>query len=75
MTYSRIQREKRIIDVMIRDFCRDIHGQDNLCEDCEDLRNYAEKRLLKCPFLKISPYAPDVPFIVTTRSKKKRLKK
>lgn len=54
--HKRIQREKRILNLMIRDYCHDEHSTVNgLCSDCRDLIEYAEKRLLACPFAKNKP--------------------
>lgn len=53
--HRRVKKEKRIVTKMIYTYCRDIHQTEPLCEDCEELLNYAEKRLLKCPFIKNKP--------------------
>lgn len=55
MRHPRVQREKRILNIMIQDYCKDIHGQNELCDECSDLRDYAERKLVKCPFLKDKP--------------------
>ncbi|MEA2115948.1 MAG: nitrous oxide-stimulated promoter family protein [Thermodesulfobacteriota bacterium] len=48
---SRIQREKKTIEVMIRHYCRlNHHHNDELCPECDELLAYARKRLDKCPF-------------------------
>lgn len=48
----RLARERRTIDAMIGIFCRDRHAgtRGRLCADCRALRDYAEQRLLCCPF-------------------------
>jgi len=53
--HPRINREKRIINLMISNFCLDVHESNELCEDCNELKDYAEKRLLSCPFIKNKP--------------------
>jgi len=53
--HPRIEREKRIINVMISKFCLEVHESNDLCEDCKELKRYAEKRLLSCPFVKNKP--------------------
>lgn len=35
---------------MLRIFCRDHHGSQTLCTECETLHTYAEKRLAGCPY-------------------------
>jgi hypothetical protein len=46
------EREKRIIEEMIRLYCRKKHGTGQmLCPDCEALLTYARLRSEKCPFM------------------------
>lgn len=47
---TRIQREQRTVAAMIRLYCRDHHGTETLCTDCETLLAYAMTRLEACPF-------------------------
>ncbi|MCG7870967.1 MAG: nitrous oxide-stimulated promoter family protein [Candidatus Thiodiazotropha lotti] len=47
----RIKREQQTIGAMMVIYCRDTHGSDgSLCEACEKLLDYAERRLESCPF-------------------------
>lgn len=52
LTRPTLVYEFRTIDAMIHIFCRDHHKPEPgcLCRDCIEIRNYAEKRLLHCPF-------------------------
>lgn len=47
---NRIKREKRVVELMIAIYCQGNHQSSDLCESCSDLRDYAFKRLLSCPF-------------------------
>lgn len=48
---TKIEQEKKVIEVMIRLFCARKHGiKTGLCSDCKNLLDYAYKRLDKCPF-------------------------
>lgn len=52
----RVAREWKTIQAMIRIYCRNLHGKRGaLCEECEELRLYAERRLEKCPFADEKP--------------------
>lgn len=52
----RVAREWTTIQAMIRLYCRDLHGgRKALCEECEALRAYAERRLARCPFAEEKP--------------------
>ncbi|MFC1585165.1 nitrous oxide-stimulated promoter family protein [Fibrobacterota bacterium] len=58
----RISREKRTIEVMVRMHCRDTHNPDDgLCGDCEELLDYAVKRIDKCPFKDKKPQCNKCP--------------
>ena len=48
---TRIARGHKTIEAMIHIFCHDQHGTaDALCEECQELLDYARQRLDKCPF-------------------------
>ncbi len=72
---TRIQRELRTVKAMISLYCRDNHGTQKLCSECEALFAYAAKRLEVCPFQSKKPtcakcpihcYKPDKRAQVTT---------
>ncbi|OFX85647.1 MAG: hypothetical protein A2W99_06320 [Bacteroidetes bacterium GWF2_33_16] len=52
---KRLEREKRLINLMVKRFCDDKHNQNALCLDCSDLLEYAHNRLLACPFAEDKP--------------------
>lgn len=47
---TRIEREQRTVEQMIRIYCRHKEGNRELCDDCQALLEYALRRLEKCPF-------------------------
>ncbi len=47
---SRIAREKRVVGLMIRLYCRKKENNPTLCAQCAALLAYAEARLDRCPF-------------------------
>ena len=48
---SRIEKEKEIVELMIRLYCNKKHKCDcKLCDDCSELLYYAHKRLDYCKF-------------------------
>ncbi len=51
----RIRREQRTITAMLHIYCRDHHGADPLCSDCQRLLDYAHRRLDVCPFGEAKP--------------------
>ncbi len=52
MPSSRILRERKTVEAMIRLYCHDRHGTRDqaLCSECQALATYAGERLAKCPF-------------------------
>jgi hypothetical protein len=50
-TRPRIRRETKTVGVMIRMYCKKKHKPEgDLCEECRELKAYAQERLLKCLF-------------------------
>jgi predicted amidophosphoribosyltransferase len=47
---SRITREKKIVELMIRLYCKRKERNRELCPACQDLLKYAHARLEHCPF-------------------------
>ena len=48
---SRLEQENETISTMIRMYCKHFHDCGNdLCQECEDLFQYAEERLKNCQF-------------------------
>ncbi len=60
-THPRIERERKTFEAMIRLFCRDRHGSRDLCPSCEELMDYAGKRLEACPYGKDKPTCAHCP--------------
>lgn len=53
---TRIGREKKTIDKMVRIYCNDRHhSTDAICENCQVLLDYAHRRLDNCPFEEQKP--------------------
>lgn len=49
--HPRITREEKTVAAMIELFCRQRHcRRHDLCEECQELLDYARERLDKCPF-------------------------
>ena len=63
------EKEKQMIKEMISLYCRKNHHSKQLCTDCNELLNYANMRIDKCPFMetktfcskcKVHCYKPDM---------------
>jgi hypothetical protein len=49
--HPRLRREKITIDLMIELYCHEVHSiESGLCDECQELKNYASLRLEKCPY-------------------------
>jgi len=71
-----IKTENKTIAVMIRIYCRDMHyTKQGLCKDCEDLQNYAFKRIDHCPFKAHKPACNKCKVHCYSPEKRDRIKK
>jgi hypothetical protein len=57
----RLRREWKTMAAMIRTHCRCKHGGSSLCQDCEELLNYATTRLDRCRFGAAKPTCANCP--------------
>jgi hypothetical protein len=56
---NRIEREKKVIAVMIAMFCKEHHHKDALCPYCLELKDFAFMRIDKCRFKEGKPNCSD----------------
>lgn len=48
---GRVENEKKVIQLMIEIYCKKKHGnRGELCDGCQELLDYAHKRLTYCKF-------------------------
>ena len=47
---SRIKKEKQIVTIMVKLYCRKKEGNRTLCPSCRELLEYMNHRLSHCPF-------------------------
>ena len=50
------EKEKQMIKEMISLYCRKNHHSKQLCTDCNELLNYANIRIDKCPFMETKTF-------------------
>lgn len=51
------EREKRIVSLMIRLYCRHKHGtRQGLCPECDALEKYSLERSDRCPFMETKTF-------------------
>ena len=76
MEPSRIKREWKTIDIMIRFYCRKNHNDKNwLCPDCKELHDYAYQRLLYCPYEGKKPVCSNCTVHCYRRDMRERVRK
>lgn len=49
-------REMRVVEEMIRLYCREQHHGRELCADCAELLDYARLRTSKCPLMETKTF-------------------
>lgn len=45
------KKEKEIVEMMIRLYCKKNHYQKEMCSSCESLKEYAFERIDRCPMM------------------------
>ena len=56
-TSQKREREKEVVSLMIRLYCKKKHHTKNgLCEECGKLKEYARMRSEKCPFMETKTF-------------------
>lgn len=54
---DKIEEEKKIVGLMIKIYCKGHnHVKNGMCEDCQDLLSYSNKRVDLCPFMEIKTF-------------------
>ncbi len=69
----RIKREKHTIKAMMRIYCRQKHGQAEMCADCRELLDYAFRRLDRCKFGSAKPVCGRCPIHCYQPGKRERM--
>ena len=58
---KRIKEEQRVVEQMIRLYCRKKEGNNELCPGCQELLQYATERLERCRFGEDKPTCKKCP--------------
>lgn len=69
-----IKDEKATIERMIRLYCKLNHKSKELCKDCAELNEYAQKKLSKCPFGDNKPVCKDCTVHCYSTDKKEKIR-
>lgn len=69
-----IEHEKKIVSLMIQIYCKKNHHCSELCEECQDLQQFAYKRLNACPYQEKKSFCAHCPTQCYTKNYKERMK-
>ena len=72
---KRFQRELKTMRAIITLYCRREHGGRELCSNCEELRNYAEKHLRNCTHGELKPACQNCQVHCYSRSRREEMRK
>lgn len=73
---NRIEKEKKTIELMINLYCKKNHGtKGNLCSQCNELLEYAQKRLTYCKFGEKKTSCSKCPIHCYRKDMKEKIKK
>jgi len=71
----RTRREWKTIETMIAIHCEGVHGSaGGLCAECAELRDYAEKRLERCPYGESKPTCVNCPIHCYQQTMRERVR-
>lgn len=72
---TKIEREKRTIELMIKIYCKKKHKNNELCDECQELLEYAHKRLSFCKFGEEKSACAKCPIHCYKKDMKEKVKK
>ena len=70
----RIEGEKRVVEQMIRLYCRRKEGNEVLCPRCQELLDYAHRRLDRCRYGEEKPTCKKCPIHCYRPEMKERIR-
>ena len=70
----RIEEEKRVVEQMIRMYCRRKEGNEVLCPSCKELLDYAHRRLDRCRYGEEKPTCKKCPIHCYRPEMKERIR-
>lgn len=71
---KRIAEEKAVVEQMIRLYCRKNEGNEELCPNCQELLDYAFKRLDRCRYGSEKPTCKKCPIHCYRPDMKERIR-
>lgn len=72
---TKIEKEKRTIELMINIYCKKKHKNKELCDECKELLEYANKRLSYCKFGEEKTTCGKCPIHCYKKDMKEKIKK
>ncbi|WP_288624371.1 nitrous oxide-stimulated promoter family protein [uncultured Brachyspira sp.] len=58
---DKIEKEKSLVFLMIKIFCKSNHKNNNLCKECIELYNYASNKIDRCRFMETKTFCSACP--------------
>ena len=58
---DKIEKEKSLVFLMIKIFCKSNHKNNNLCKECIELYNYASRQIDRCRFMETKTFCSACP--------------
>lgn len=74
MSARRIAEEKKVVEIMVRMYCRHKEGNNQLCRKCAEMLEYATARLSRCRFGNDKPTCHKCPVHCYAPRKRERIK-
>lgn len=74
MSTCRITEEKKVVEMMVRMYCRHKEGNRELCSDCAEVLDYANNRLSLCRFGNNKPTCRKCPVHCYNKEMRERIR-
>lgn len=68
------EKEKIVIQEMIALYCRKVHHEKELCEECTELLQYAQRRIDCCPFMESKTFCSNCKVHCYQKDKRERIR-
>lgn len=71
---DKIEKEKSLVFLMIKIFCKSNHKNNNLCKECIELHNYASRQINRCRFMETKTFCSACPSHCYKKDMRKKIR-
>lgn len=71
---GKIVKEKRIVSSMVKIYCKRHHQQNDLCDECKAVLEYAYSKIDRCPFIATKSFCSNCKVHCYQKDKREQIK-